>query len=202
MMQSALVRWMAGVPRLFDALRWILEGGYRGHHRVIREHLQGVGRTLDLGCGTGIYAGFFSPEAYVGADISPAYIAAAQSKYPNHRFVVQDATRTLFQDAEFDACMISGVLHHLDDAQARRLLKETQRVVRPGGKIVVWEDVPSPWWNVVGHVIHRLDLGSHIRHPEGYAALLNTHLIVKTGEPMRSGAMDYHVFVATPRKDT
>jgi SAM-dependent methyltransferase len=200
MADSALVRRLAGVPRLFDALRWILEGGYRGHHGVIGAHLENVGRTLDLGCGTGIYAGFFPSDTYVGADLNPDYISAAQSKFPDHRFVVQDATRTSFRDDEFDACMISGVLHHLDDDLAVQMVNEAARVVRPGGVIVVWEDIPSPWWNLVGHVIHRLDLGSHIRASEGYRALLEPCLEIQQSAPMRSGAMDYQVFVGSPRK--
>lgn len=200
MAQNGLVRWLAGVPRLFDALRWILEGGYRGHDRVIRTHLMNAGRTLDLGCGTGIYARFFAPHSYVGADINPDYVSAAQSKFPQHRFVVQDATQTSFLDGEFDACMISGVLHHLDDELAGRMVKEAARVVRAGGTVVVWEDVPAPWWNLIGHVIHRLDLGSHIRMPSGYRAVLEPHLTIQDSADMRSGAMDYQVFVATPRK--
>jgi SAM-dependent methyltransferase len=200
MVHSALVRWLAGVPRLFDALRWILEGGYVGHQRVVRAHLTNVGRTLDLGCGTGIYAGFFPASSYVGADLNPDYISAAQSKFPDHPFVVQDATRTSFRDNEFDACMISGVLHHLDDDLATRMVKEAARVVRPGGVIVVWEDIPSAWWNLLGHVIHRLDLGSHIRTSVGYRSLLEPHLVIQDSASMRSGAMDYQVFVGTPRK--
>ncbi|QDT56683.1 23S rRNA (guanine(745)-N(1))-methyltransferase [Caulifigura coniformis] len=196
MTESSLVRRLAGVPRLFDALRWMLEGGYRGHHGVVARHLNNVGRVLDLGCGTGIYAPFFPPDSYVGADLSEAYIAAAQAKFPGHRFVVQDGTRTSFQEAEFDACMISGVLHHLDDSQAAQLLEEASRVVRPGGTIVVWEDIPSRWWNGVGHVIHRLDLGNHIRSPEGYRQLLQRHFTIVCSEHMRSGAMDYQVFQA------
>lgn len=199
MVQRSLVRRMADVPRLFDALRWILEGGYRGHRGVIQKHLTGAGRTLDLGCGTGIYAGFFPPDAYVGADINSAYIQAAQSRFPAHRFVVQDATVPSFNDAEFDACMISGVLHHLDDQEAGRLLQLAARAVRPSGKIVVWEDIPASRWNLVGNVIHSLDLGRHIRTPEGYRTLLEQHLAIAHSSAMRSGAMDYQVFVGTPR---
>jgi SAM-dependent methyltransferase len=202
MVQNGLVRWLAGVPRLFDALRWMLEGGYRGHHRLIRTHLRNAGRTLDLGCGTGIYAGFFPSRAYVGADINPDYISAAQSKFPDHCFVLQDATRTSFLDGEFDACMISGVLHHLDDEPAMRMVKEAVRVVRPGGTIVVWEDIPAAWWNLLGHVIHRLDLGAHIRTAAGYRSLLEPHVTIGESCSMRSGAMDYQMFVGTPCKTT
>jgi ubiquinone/menaquinone biosynthesis C-methylase UbiE len=194
-----LVRRLAAAPRLFDALRWVLEGGYRGHHRVIDRFLANMGRTLDLGCGTGIYAPRFPAPTYVGADLSADYIAAARGKFPAHEFVVADATCTSFHDGEFDACMICGVLHHLDDEVAARVVKEAARVVRPGGRVVVWEDIPSPWWNVVGHLIHRLDMGNHIRKPAGYRSILERHLLIEESTAIRSGAMDYQVFVATPR---
>lgn len=201
MAETSFIRGLASAPRLFDALRWVLEGGYRGHHRVIREHLAHAGRTLDLGCGTGIYARFFAPAQYLGIDISPAYVAAARSKYPDHRFEVHDASSTRFADSMFDACMISGVLHHLDDDMASRVLQEASRVVRPGGLLVIWEDIPAAWWNVVGHVIHRLDLGNYIRRPVEYRARIERHLDVVQSSAMRSGAMDYQVFVARPRRD-
>ena len=47
-------------------------------------------------------------------------------------------------------------------------------------------------------MIHRLDLGSHIRTPAGYRCLLERHLAIQDSADMRSGAMDYQVFVATP----
>lgn len=199
MAETSFVRRLASVPGLFDALRWTLEGGYRGHHRVVQRFLSQGGRTLDLGCGTGIYSRFFTPDRYCGVDISPAYIAAAKAKFPTHRFEVQDATATSFSTAGFDACMISGVLHHLDDELAAQVLSEVSRVVKPGGVVVIWEDIPAAWWNLVGHAIHRLDLGSHIRTPQGYRELIQGTLDVTHSESMRSGAMDYQVFIATPR---
>ena len=200
MAESSFVRHLAGIPRLFDALRWTLEGGYAGHHRLIRDHLTNVGRIIDLGCGTGIYARFFTPETYVGIDINPEYIAAARVKFPQHPFHVQDALSSPFSAGEFDAGMISGVLHHLNDDDADRALREIARLVRPGGRVVIWEDIPARRrWNLIGHLIHRLDLGAHIRTPAEYQALISRHLDIAEAWPMRSGAMDYQVFVGRPR---
>ncbi len=95
--------------------------------------------------------------------------------------------------------MISGVLHHLDDELANRVLAEAARVVRPGGTVVIWEDIPAPWWNLVGHLIHRLDLGNHIRTPDSYARLIRNHLDIIETSPFRSGAMDYQLFRARTR---
>lgn len=198
---SRLITKLAAVPAIFDVLRWILEGGYRGHRRIITHELLPVdGRILDIGCGTGIYARDFPPERYTGIDLSATYTAACLKKYPNHTFLTMDAQRLTFDDATFSAAFISGVLHHLTDEDGVAVIREAVRVIRPGGLLVVWEDVPAPWWNPVGHVIHALDMGRHIRRTEGYMALLKRAVNVEKTSRMRSGFMDYAVFVCRSAK--
>jgi predicted SAM-dependent methyltransferase len=53
------------------------------------------------------------------------------------RFGIQraSATNLPFQDASVDVIYTSHMLEHLDRETARRFLKETQRVLRPGGWI-------------------------------------------------------------------
>ena len=167
----------------------------------------GVAKVLDIGCGTGIYANHFSPEQYCGIDISPVYVASATARFPQHQFQQMDARSLQFSDGEFDAAFISGVLHHLSDKDAIAVLREAARVIRRTGRLVVWEDIPAPWWNAVGHVIHRLDLGANIRKADGYRSLLEKGLAgcaadSETKPPqdiqvhqMRSGFMDYAVYV-------
>ena len=196
------VRRLADCPSIFDLLRWILEGGYRGHKSVIQQELTPVGqRILDIGCGTGFYSRFFDAAVYVGVDISPIYISAAQQKYPANQFIVGDGTALPFADSEFETAMISGVLHHLSDDEAQHVLAEASRILSAEGKLVVWEDIPAPaWWNVIGHVIHRLDLGQYIRKPSAYRTLLEHHFIIRSERTMRSGFMDYVIFACSPRK--
>ncbi len=197
-MAPSLIRYLARRPQVFDWLRFVLEGGYVGHSKIIRRELSRESwRVLDVGCGTGIYASHFPPAEYHGIDISPEYIAAAARKFPHHQFSVMDATAMTFGDHTFESAFISGVLHHLNDEQAVAVLQNVCRVIRPGGKLVIWEDIPAPAWNLVGHIIHRLDLGSHIRQPDGYRKLIETVSPVHTHQTMRSGFMDYGIFVST-----
>lgn len=193
--RNAIAR-LSRVPWAFDALRYVLEGGYRAHRRLIAEFVKSSpGRTLDCGCGTGIYAREFPKESYVGIDLSPEYIARARDCYPGYDFRVMDATRMDFPDESFDAAIISGVLHHLGEESAHRVLVELSRVLKPGGNLLVWEDVPAKRsWNIVGHVVHRLDVGAHIRESEGYQALLAPHFRVERTSGFCSGFMDYGAF--------
>ena len=197
-----IVQRLADWPAVFDLLRWILEGSYHGHRSVIRMELSsGLGRVLDIGCGTGLHAQFFSPNAYIGVDLSPVYISAARRKRPMYDFLAANACQLPFRADQFSTAMISGVLHHLPDDQAERALAEAARVLSSDGILVVWEDIPSvACWNVVGHVVHHLDLGPYIRHRDGYRCLLEHHFTIRSERLMRSGFMDYVVFACTPRK--
>lgn len=189
------VAWLANVTVVFDALRWLLEAGYSGERRIIRESLLPLGaRVLDLGCGTGIFAPLFAPDAYCGVDVNPRYLARARQRCPRHTFLLGDGARVPLDDGWAGAVMISGVLHHLDDGHALRLLREAARALRPGGVIVIWEDTADvAWWNVIGRVLHLLDNGAFIRRASEYQALVARVLAVDTVCRMRSGFMEYCV---------
>ena len=195
-MLRRLVSWLSTIPSAFDGLRWVLEGGYHGYATVLQNELSPLPSTiLDVGCGTGALAGFFPAKSYLGIDCSPTYVCAAGKKHSQHRFAVADATQLPLSDRSFDGVVISGVLHHLSNETARKVLEEVARVLRPGGRFVVWEDIPTRRaWNLVGHLIHALDVGEFIRPPQEYRGLLEQRFVVETERLMRSGAMDYVVF--------
>lgn len=195
-MLRRFVNFLASRPALFDMLRSFLEGGFRGHHQLLALELpSSVRSVLDIGCGTGIYAAHFDAARYQGIDISQDYVLAASDKFPSHSFQVMDARHMSFPDEQFDAAFISGVLHHLSDQDAIAVLQEAARVLRPGGRLLIWEDIPAAWWNPVGHIVHALDLGSHIRLPAQYRTLIEQAARVDQFRTMRSGFMDYGVFV-------
>lgn len=189
---------LASVPWMFDGLRWLLEGGFVEHRRLLKEHFPVAPESvLDCGCGTGIFASCFPESAYVGIDISRDYIARARQQHPKHRFRVMDATDLQFPDESFEAVIISGVVHHMETSLATGMLSEIGRLLKPAGKLLMWEDVAtrSPW-NIVGQLAHRLDVGDYIRPAFEYARLLDRHFQLISAQPMTSGFMDYVVLDA------
>jgi SAM-dependent methyltransferase len=142
----------------------------------------------------------FRPESYVGVDPNARYIAHARSTKSGYRFEVTDGRSLPFADGSFDAVLIAGVIHHLDDVSARSLLQESRRVLVPGkGLLVMWEDVPTrSRWNWIGHLVHRLDEGDFISPPERYLEIACE--VFGQGAvrhyPMSSGVCDYVVIVA------
>lgn len=94
-------------------------------------------KTLSLGCGTGR----FMEYATYGLDRAPNMVEVARKKYPEKSFVVSDATRTEFEDDEFDMLFSFHLFMHLDRDKCKDIIHEAYRITRPGGKFIF--DVPS-----------------------------------------------------------
>jgi ubiquinone/menaquinone biosynthesis C-methylase UbiE len=105
------------------------------------------GRALDVGCGTGddarAMADLVGPRGVViGVDNSTAMIDEARRRAEaaglhQASFQTADALDLPFADGSFDACRADRSLMHVPDA--RRALAEMARVLRPGGRLAVFE---------------------------------------------------------------
>ncbi len=107
-------------------------------------------RILDTGCGLGMYVGAFrrfSGEVY-GIDIAPDRIAQASRELPNLQ--VASAERLPFEDGSFDVVLSHEVWEHVQDDRAAA--DEAVRVLRPGGRLVVF--VPNRLWLFETHGVY------------------------------------------------
>jgi len=198
-----LIHRLAGFPVFWDAARWIIEAGYRGEKRAIRAELGNLtGSLLDVGCGTGIYSPFFDDPSYVGVDLSAAYVARARRKHRTKKFLAMDALDLRFADSSFDAVLMVGFLHHLQDAEAALALREVRRVLRPAGRFLLIEDCPTrSRLNLLGRFLQSLDAGDRIRPREWYERALALDFTALRIYPLRSGVWDYFAYVLEPRAD-
>lgn len=107
----------------------------------IARQLQPHAEVLDVGCGNGFIAHHLKSildSNVVGLDVGP--VTDATIKYMNF-----DGRNFPIQDQSFDAVLLCYVLHHAQNA--RLILEEVRRVLRPGGVVVVYEDNPSSRWD-------------------------------------------------------
>jgi ubiquinone/menaquinone biosynthesis C-methylase UbiE len=102
-------------------------------------------RILDVGCGPGFYVAEVLDEvgaegSVVGIDVSPQMLAIAARRCAgraNVEFREGPATKLPVEDASVDAALSVQVLEYVADTGAA--LAELHRVVRPGGRVVIWD---------------------------------------------------------------
>ena len=119
--------------------------------RVIEKmaEVSGVGvasEVADVGTGTGFVAAGIAPRVgrVVGIDGAPAMLGVAQENLrvlglTNVDLVGGDVARLPLRDDSVDAAFANMVLHHAEDPAA--MLREMARVVRPGGAVVITDEV-------------------------------------------------------------
>lgn len=190
---------LSATPRLWNALRWVVEAGFHGERLAIARELRpwhgDTRRFLDLGCGTGEFAGEFPAERYVGIDLSVNYLRWA-AQHRSGSFLASSGETLALADRSFDAALVCGVLHHLPDAVAMGAMGELARVLRPGGVALVIEDVPPPAGeNPGGQLMHALDRGGYIRGEAEYRAIFGAGFTIERVYLMRSGICDYAVYL-------
>lgn len=99
---------------------------------------RGDERALDVGTGAGALAFALAPlvRDVVGLDPVPELLALARERArPNTEFVEGDGTALPFPDGAFDLAGTHRTLHHV--AQPERVVAELARVTRPGGRVLV-----------------------------------------------------------------
>jgi SAM-dependent methyltransferase len=193
-------RWadrLAETPLAFHWLRKLPEANYRATKARIRAVCDALGRprVLDAGCGTGEYAGLFEPERYLGIDLHPGYVALARRRHPRHHFEVADLRAWDGRGDRFDLVLVNGVLHHLDDGDARALLANAARQRAPGGTLLVIEDVSLPRPGLGTRLVHALDHGHFIRDAARWRALVAGVAPIARSETYLSGVCPYHLMV-------
>jgi SAM-dependent methyltransferase len=99
---------------------------------------------FDEAVGKGLYPTLSSLGASVaGVDISPTAVTAARRRYPELDATIGDVRALPHPDAAFDAVVSNSTLDHFASvAEIETALRELQRVLVPGGVLVVTLDNP------------------------------------------------------------
>lgn len=105
-----------------------------------------VAQALDLGCGVGTSLGwfrkYFGASPLVGLDVSERSLAVARQRHPGEQLVLFDGARIPLADASVDLAFAMCVFHHIPAEQHGGMLRELHRVLRPGGRLFVFEHNP------------------------------------------------------------
>jgi SAM-dependent methyltransferase len=140
---------LVGDARIYDAMshRLLLGSLFPGVADDVRKGAPDGSRVLEVGCGPGHLSILLSRRYglnVTGVDLDPAMIERARTNSERSlgrdggpSFLVGDVASLPFPGGSFDLVVSTLSLHHWVDAGAG--LAEIRRVLRPNGRVLVWD---------------------------------------------------------------
>jgi len=116
------------LPSITNPLYFIRSGLYKG---IAKQSNQLKGNLLDFGCGQKPYKSLFNVDSYIGID----YENPGHNHENENIDIFYDGKNIPFDNEHFDSILCSEVFEHLFDIEGT--LQELNRVLRPGGKLLV-----------------------------------------------------------------
>jgi len=131
-------------------------------------------RLLDVGCGPCDILGYLpNGVEYVGIDANAAYISAAQKRFGSRGsfyHCTADMLESVVEGA-FDVVIAFGLLHHLDDSGAEKLIAKTSKVLNAGGQFVFIDPCYTTEQSWIAKWLISRDRGTMVRTPDAYRNL-------------------------------
>jgi SAM-dependent methyltransferase len=166
-----------GVYRLFSMLV-----GNKAYEEWFIKNVLGLRKgqkLVDVGCGPAQILDRLPGVEYVGLDISDAYIQAARIK-----FKARGGTNFLSGSVEnwtlnpltyaADIVLANGVLHHVDDDEAKKILEFAYRVLKDNGRFIFYEPCYLVWQSGISTYFMSRDRGQNIRTEQQWKDLASS----------------------------
>lgn len=168
------IRSILSSPLVYNSFQ-ALVGTPNMRRYVIKKNItSGINyKILDIGCGTGELIEYL-PKGfdYTGFDLSNDYIEYAKKKYGKlGSFQCMDVNDYGENAAQYDVVLIFTLLHHLNDAEAKTILKKAHQCLKPGGFTLSVDGVYFDGQDKLAKYILSKDRGQHIRHRDDYIKL-------------------------------
>lgn len=129
------------VSGVYDLFETVYNGKvYRGLGQKVAEEIEPEDVVLECACGTGAISTYIAPKCrkLIATDFSAGMLRQTARKcraFDNVKVRRADMTHLRCRDNRFDKVVAGNVIHLLDDPRA--VLKELERVCKPGGKMIV-----------------------------------------------------------------
>ena len=167
------IRSVLAIPAAYN-LWWRVVGGPAWAKVLVGQYIQprAGARILEIGCGPGTIAGYLPDSEYVGFDMSSKYIEMARKRFPHAQFVCERVSQfSLAKQQSFDAVLALGIVHHLDDQEARQLFQIAYDALKSGGKLITFDGVWTNDQSAAARWLLARDRGEYVRNEREYVKI-------------------------------
>jgi 2-polyprenyl-3-methyl-5-hydroxy-6-metoxy-1,4-benzoquinol methylase len=157
-------------PKLWTLFQYLV-GTNNCKKNIVIDHYNGQKKILEIGCSVGNVSQVFSRYRdieFTGIDIDANAIAYAKKRYKqlrNFRFMklsLEDLGKT---GTKFNFVLFANILHHVDDINSLKLLKDVYLVLEPKSKVLIVEpELRNDSYNIFFKLYYLLELGKFRRN--------------------------------------
>jgi ubiquinone/menaquinone biosynthesis C-methylase UbiE len=139
---------------------------------------------LDFGCGTSSLLSYLKDVkdlTYVGIDPNSHYIKKSLinfSFFKNAQFYVGSIEVMDSINKKFDIIVLSAVLHHVSTEHWSSILEKLYSKLKPGGRIVLLDNVFHSNQNFISKLLISLDRGKSVVNISRYLKLVSGNYII------------------------
>ena len=140
---------------------------------------------LDFGCGTGKLFELLNGIAdvkYFGIEPNPKYVEGSKKRYGkfnNAQFYCGSIEVLESVSEKYDTIVMSAVLHHLQTEIWSKIIEALYVKLKPGGRIVLLDNVFHPNQNFLSKLLIGLDRGQSVVHIDNYIGLISRNYILE-----------------------
>jgi len=144
--------------------------------KIVKENK--VQNIIDLGCGTGAQCSLMYktvPNIH-GVDLSAKMLSVAKKKIPEEiNLHKEDISKTSFKEQQFDAALISFVLHPNDHENIKKIIKESYRITKKEGIIIItdYDNGTQTKGKIAQKIIKIIETLAQKTHRTNYYSFMN-----------------------------
>ena len=165
-------------PLVYRIIQYIMSGtSFR--NSIIKKNIKKSNlKILDIGCGPAQILEQIPRCDYYGYDIDQRSIQYAKKKYrkKNYHFYCKKFNKTEIKKLpKFDFVIFFGILHHLSNKEADKMLTLCKRTMKKNSKLLTEDPILLEKQNIIAKFLIEKDRGINVRKKQQYINLLKKH---------------------------
>ena len=165
-------------PLVYRIIQYIMSGtSFR--NSIIKKNIKKNNlKILDIGCGPAQILEQIPRCDYYGYDIDQRSIQYAKKKYrkKNYHFYCKKFNKAEIKKLpKFDFVIFFGILHHLSNKEADKMLTLCKRIMKKNSKLLTEDPILVEKQNIIAKFLIEKDRGINVRQKKEYINLLKKH---------------------------
>ena len=165
-------------PLVYRIIQYIMSGS-SFRNSIIKKNIKKSNlKILDIGCGPAQILEQIPRCDYYGYDIDQRSIQYAKKKYrkKNYHFYCKKFNKTEIKKLpKFDFVIFFGILHHLSNKEADKMLTLCKRIMKKNSKLLTEDPILVEKQNIIAKFLIEKDRGINVRQKKEYINLLKKH---------------------------